>query len=100
MVSLAGGQRLRGAQGQPRASRSGPERRKGLLSNFLFCPLSLCLTSHLSDLQGNTGAPGLPGLMGFPAVGIQGEKARPKPKLGGTWTRFLDWWFMMMFLWL
>lgn len=41
-----------------------------------------CLTSHLSEHQGNTGASGLPGLVGFPGAGIQGEKVRLMKMLG------------------
>ena len=46
------------------------------------CDVMTGLTSHLSDHQGNTGASGLPGLVGFPGAGIQGEKARLMTMLG------------------
>lgn len=63
---------------------------------ILFCPLIHCVTAHLCD-QGNTGASGLPGLVGFPGVGIQGEKVRPTQLLASaSFTGFQ----IMMFLWL
>lgn len=84
MVSPTGGPRLRGAKGQPWASRGGPQRGQGQSVSFLCRASTLCLTSHLCDLQGNAGAPGLPGLMGFPSVGVPGEKVRPTQTLGST----------------
>lgn len=63
---------------------------------ILFCPSILCVTAHLCD-QGNTGASGVPGLVGFPGVGIQGEKVRPTRLLASaSFTGFQ----IMMFLWL
>lgn len=83
-------------QGAAAGLQESAKKEKRLVIIFLFCPLLLCVTSHLCD-QGSTGASGLPGLVGFPGVGIQGEKVSPTQLLASTSFNGFQ---ILMFLWL